>query len=115
MTTAAIQLYKTSARPVLRLRVLDGDGAPRDITGWAMSWRLGKLNVPGQGGLSEVLTGAGIALTDPTDGVCEVTLTPALLASVPAGVYTHELRRTDVGFEEVLGQGQATVRASLSQ
>lgn len=110
-----VHLYKTAARPVLRLRVVDGDGLARDITGWSLSWRLGKLGVPGQGGLIEVLSGAGIALTDPADGVCEVTVSAALLAGVPAGAYTHELRRTDAGLEEVLGQGPAQVHASLSQ
>lgn len=115
MTTADIHLYKTAAKPVVGLRVLDAGGVARDITGWTLSWRLGKLNVPGQGGLIEVLSGAGIALTDPTNGVCEVTVTPALLSGVPAGVYTHELRRTNAGLEEVLGQGQATIHASLSQ
>lgn len=111
MSSSTLIIYKTAAKPVIGLKVVDDAGAARDITGWSLTWLLGKLNVPGQG---QLLT-ASATVVDGPNGICEVTLTATSLSTIPAGAYTHELRRTNAGDEEILGQGPAVVRASLSQ
>lgn len=112
-----VVIYKTTARPKIVLQVLDAAGVPRDLTGWALSARLGYLaRTAAERSLVTWLTGGAVTITDAAQGLVEIAYTTADLASVPAGTaYTLELKRTTGGSEEVLGQLACEVRESLHQ
>lgn len=115
--TDRVVIYKTTARPKIALQVLDAAGAPRDVTGWAMSARLGYLaRTAIERSLVTWVTGGAVAITNGPQGLVEITYTTADLASVaPGTAYTLELKRTTGGSEEVLGQLACEVRESLHQ
>lgn len=112
-----IVLYKTTALPRIALAILDAGGAARDITGWAISVRLGYLaRTSSERALATWVTGGAVTITDAAAGEIEVAYTTTDLASVPPGAaYTIEVKRTDTGSQEVLGQLPCEVRESLHQ
>lgn len=83
--------------------LLDG-GAPLDVTGWSISWRVWNK------GADNVLTKA-VTLDTPASGEVSVTLSAADTTLV-AGEYLFEMRRTDTGFVTPLMVGTLTVRDS---
>lgn len=78
----------------------------QDITGWAISWMLKKDATDDDVNAKITKTvGSGITLTTPLSGICTVTVADTDTASLRPGLYQHELKRTDDGFETVLAYG----------
>lgn len=97
----------------LRVTIYQTDGRTvQNITGWALSWTLKQS--PTGAVVMQKTTADNIALTNPTAGICTITLTAEDLA-VLAGetAYYHELKRTDVGGRSVLSEGAFILRQSL--
>lgn len=93
-----------------------GDGTtPEDLSGWAMSWVVKRRVADGDASaIITKSTGAGgIVLTSPASGVCTVTVQDTDTASLAPGLYHHELKRTDDGFESPLSFGTAVLQRSL--
>jgi hypothetical protein len=112
-----ITLYKNTSKPVVALQILDAAGAPRDITGWAISVRLGYLaRTAIERALVTWVTGGAVTITDAAAGKIAVAVAVGDLASVtPGAQYCVEVKRTTASSEEVLGQLACDVRESLHQ
>ena len=94
---------------VLEFTVLQADGVtPQDISGWDLSWMLkaskDDLDVDA---LIRKLTPTEVYLSDPTAGVCRVTVLAEDTDPIDPGKYFHELKRMDAGQETVLSFGTA--------
>lgn len=83
------------------------NGTPEVISGWAIRWELR----PHKKAQSTIFTketgGSGVVITDPLNGLVEVTIDAADTIEIEPRTYWHELWRTDVGFETVLSYGPA--------
>lgn len=77
----------------------------QDITGWSLEWVLRDRVAPYGFVQITKTTGNGITLSDAANGVCTVTIDDTDAGGLGAGVYTHALRRTDAGAEDVLSFG----------
>lgn len=88
---------------VLTFTAVNDAGAPVDITGWSLAWALRRD--PGESGAALVskTTGAGITITNPTAGVCTVTIAASDTLALLPGVYWHALART--GTATVVARG----------
>src|SRR5262249_27360661 len=79
-----------------------------NITGWSLQFTLRK-----QYGDSTALitktTGAGITITDATNGVFKVTLPSADTQALDLRAYVFDIQRTDAGNRTVLTIGNTTV------
>lgn len=98
-----IEIWQGEDR-TLTFDLTDG-GAPLDLTGWTLSWRVwrkGNDNV-----LTETVTLAG----DPTTGRCSVALSATDTALAP-GTYQHEMRRTNASSVTTVFVGDLIVKDS---
>lgn len=84
--------------------LLDG-GAPLNVTGWTIIFRVGTRG-------NENVLALSAALTDAANGRITVTLAAADLALIGKG-YTYEIRRTNVGSVRTLLVGELRVIDSL--
>jgi hypothetical protein len=80
----------------LRFSVIDEDGLAQNISGWSLEWLL-RERPWGAQALITKSTGAGITITSPTTGVCEVAIADDDTIALAPGVYFHTLRRTNAG------------------
>jgi hypothetical protein len=99
---------------VFRFTIYDASGAVVDITGWALQFDVRAAPTSGSALASVTTAGGGIALTDPTNGVCDVTIargtsSGALLPSGNSATYYYGLSRTNSGFWTVLAYGTAVL------
>lgn len=92
-----------------------GTGTPQNITGWALSWMLKKRQTDTDAAAKVTKTTAGgtISMTTPGSGVCEVGISDTDIDALPAGLYWHELKRTDAGSETVLIYGTFVLKQAL--
>ena len=81
--------------------VVDGVGAPVNVTGWAVSFVVSTVTKT---------VGSGVTLTTPTSGVVTVALAAADTNALVGGFF-YKLRRTDAGLNAVLAYGRLTVAA----
>ena len=95
------------------------DATPLDITGFALSWTLRKRVTDTVAVLTKT-TGSGITIAGVYNVVPATNLQRATVAIaddetalIPAGLYYHELKRTDPGSEAILAQGRAILRAAV--
>lgn len=87
---------------------------PKDITGYSLSWMLKKRQKDSDASAKVTkTTSAGITITDPTAGECVVSIADTDTAALSAGVYYHELKRTDDGSETVLSSGRALLKQAV--
>lgn len=89
--------------------IVQSDGTTKqNITGWTMTFRMGSTQFG-----SPVITKTPV-LTDPTNGVCTVTLasadTSALTNEGADATYYYDLRRTDSGSRTELAYGSIAIR-----
>ena len=87
----------------------DAEQADTDITGWTLRFRL----YASQGGavLFTLTTGAGITITDAEDGEFTVAIPAATTAMHAAGIYWHDVWRTNAGSTYSIADGQVKVTA----
>lgn len=88
---------------------LTDGGAPLDITGWSISFRVGLV---GNESIITKTVGSGITVTDAANGELTIALTASDLTRINAS-YLCELRRTGTGVEAVLGIGSLNLKNSL--
>lgn len=92
----------------LNVTVLNQDSAVVDLTGASVDFTISKK--PGGAALVTKTVGSGIVLTDPTNGVMDITLNPADTVSLK-GAYHYQCRVTDVSLRETTVLfGTATIR-----
>ena len=74
---------------------LDADGAPVDLAGAAIVFRLASRAAR----LLDATLGAGVTITDAAGGKCRVIISPAMqtAAGVPPGDHFYELKVTTAG------------------
>ncbi len=90
--------------------IYQSDGTtPQNISGWALRFVLH----PPSGPPVVTLTTAGgeIALTTPLSGLATVTLGAGKTALLPSGDYVCYVERADSGFDAILADGTATLKA----
>jgi hypothetical protein len=95
--------FYTNADFLVKFAIKKVDGTVQPITNWALSWLM-KVRTKDTD-VSAVITkttGTGITITDGPNGL-----------SLREGVYVHELKRTDEGFETPLCAGKAVLKASV--
>lgn len=111
----------TNTDYTIKFRVYEGDGVtPLNVAGYAMSWLLKKRVTDAD--VSAILTKTtptitvtGVFNADPEVNTQLVEVPIAdddTDGTVKAGVYAHELKRTDAGLETVLCSGSAILLAS---
>lgn len=101
-------IWQAEGDVTLTFNMLDG-ASPLDITGWALSFRVG---LAGNKALVTKTVGGGITITDGPNGQIEVVLSAADLDLIAAG-YRWELRRTDSGDVRTLLYGDFALSDSL--
>lgn len=103
--------------------VLDSDGAGVNISGWALSWMLKRLITDSDSdAVITKTTSSGIAITGSYNSTLAsntqravVTIADTDTSSLSAGIYHHELKRTDAGLETVLSFGTARLKRGVHQ
>lgn len=113
-TIVNIAMYLGSAK-VFEDTIYGTDGStPQDITGWGLAFVVHKYGDQYTTFITKTTGGGGIALTDPQNGVLQVTLaeTDTVVSSVPVifpGQYEYYIQRTDVGNTDTLSRGLFTL------
>jgi hypothetical protein len=106
--------FYTNADFLVKFAIKKVDGTVQPITNWALSWLM-KVRTKDTD-VSAVITkttGTGITITDGPNGLCQVAIADSDTLSLREGVYVHELKRTDEGFETPLCAGKAVLKASV--
>ncbi len=107
--------FFTNADKLIKFIVYQEDGVTaQNITGWALSWLLKRRATDADAAAAVTkTTGVGsITITNGTTGLCQLTVTDEDTAVVKAGIYVHELKRTDAGSETPLSEGTVVLRQS---
>ena len=84
----------------------------QDITGWALEYVL-CLKGESTALITKATGGAGLAITDAPNGVCQVTIDAADTLPLEGGdvpLYDYEITRTDAGSKGLLTFGTAVLR-----
>lgn len=104
-TDFAVECFITAA---------DGVSA-ENVTGWSLSWMLKKRSRDADAAaLITKNTVSGITIVDGAAGHVRVTIHAADTASpFVGGQYRHELKRTDVGFKNILIEGEFYIGQAL--
>lgn len=93
--------------------IYQSDGTtPQNVTGWAISFLL-KRSAADVAPKVTKTTADGIALTTPGSGLITITIADTDTASLKAGTYLYEIKRTDDGFETVLTHGSCLLRTAV--
>jgi hypothetical protein len=92
----------------VRLEVLDTDGVPVDLTGWAVRFLV--LSQSGSVLIDETaaITGVYSATRSANTQRAVVTLTDTEM-NIPDGTHRHSWKRTDDGSETILAYGNCVV------
>lgn len=105
----------TNSDKLIQFQVKQSDETTaQNISGWALSWMLKRrLRDADDDALIVKTTGDGdITITSGAGGLCQLTVTDEDTTSIKAGLYYHELKRTDVGAETPLCSGIVVLRQS---
>lgn len=95
----------------LPFSVVDQNGAPFDLTGATMTYKICVGNASGAVQLTKT-TASGISITSATAGTGKITLAAVDTASI-SGVFYHELGITDASSHPEVGfVGTITINAS---
>jgi len=97
----------------LTFYVVDADDAPLDVSGFAMRWVLQRVGTATDA-LSKTTGDSEITVADGagTNDAVTVVIEAADTADLTADVYHHALWRTDAGYEQLLAEGDAVLRAA---
>jgi hypothetical protein len=107
--------WYTNADYVLNCYVKQADGVTaQNVAGWTFSWVLKKRQTdPDASAILAKTSAAGITIIDAPTGHVRVAIADDDTdGSVKSGVYVHELKRTDPGFETPLIKGIAILQRS---
>ncbi len=95
---------------------------PKNVSGWAISWMLKRSvnDTDGAAKITKTVAGGGVTITG-VFNVVPATNTQRVNVQIedtdthllPAGLYAHELKRTDAGVEVVLAYGQFQLPAGV--
>lgn len=88
--------------------ITDSMSPVTNITGWSLQFTLRRY----YGDAAAVLTktiGAGITVTDATNGVFKVSIASADTANLTPGVYVYDVERADAGNRTVLTIGYLNI------
>lgn len=99
---------------VLQFEVVDESDQIVDITGWAMEFVLRDYPEAPTVVLTKT-TDDDIALSNPTLGICRVTIPRADTLQLNAQSYSYTLRRTDAGYSAALAFGDFLVKEPSSR
>lgn len=99
---------------VLQFEVVDASEQLVDISGWSLEFVLRDYPEAPTVVLTKTTTD-GIALSDPTLGICRVTIPRADTVLLNAQGYAYTLRRTDAGYSGVLAYGDFLVKEPSSR
>jgi hypothetical protein len=105
----------TNADFTVKFQIRQADEVtPQNITGWALSWIVKRraADPDAMALFPAKVTGSGITITNGAAGLCEAFVADTDTLAARAGVYAHELRRTDPGLETPLCPGMAVLRPS---
>lgn len=97
---------------VERLQLLDTDGTPLDLTGYATTDLTYRAGAFGSAPLVTLTIGAGIAVADAANGIITITRDEDDNDQAP-GVYRHELVDTSGGAPRIVFPGALTITDSL--
>lgn len=88
-------LFHAGETMTIEITCLDATGAPLDLTGAAIVFRLASRTAR----LLDAALGSGVTIVDATAGQCRVVITPSMqtAASVTPGDHLYELRVTQPG------------------
>jgi hypothetical protein len=95
---------------VLQFTITNGENDPIDITDATITW------IMYRGSTSYIVkeNGAGVTITNGTNGVCQVLIEPTDTNDL-AGIYYHELVVTDVsGNKSTVASGIVTIHPASS-
>jgi hypothetical protein len=89
----------------------------QDVSGWSLSWMLKKRESDADASavITKTTAGGGITIENGPLGYVRVLIadTDTQAVGIRAGVYMHELKRTDAGLEAPVIKGMAVLRPSL--
>ena len=105
----------TGEDKTLTFTIYQADGVTaQNLTGWSLSytWKR-QLSDADSAAVLTKTTSAGIALTDPVNGICTVSIADTDTDAVTARTYWHELKRTDAGSETILTTGSVYLRQAV--
>ena len=91
-----LEMFAGTTRDLV-VTVTDEDGSAHDLTGHTGEWCLARKQ--GDAALLTKTTGAGVVLTDPSGGICTVSLASDDTDGMQ-GVYYWELRLVDATTDE---------------
>jgi len=89
--------------------VTDTMSPATNITGWSLAFTVRKNYGDPNPALIAKTVGAGITITNATNGVFTIAIARADTASLTPGVYVYDVQRTDAGNETVLTIGYLTI------
>jgi hypothetical protein len=101
---------------VLPDTIYQSDGITlQNVTGWTISFMVKKhaTDLDADAKVTKTTANGGIVLTAPLSGLITITLASADTASLPAGLYAYEVKRTDVFPKTVLTTGTLTLRQGV--
>jgi hypothetical protein len=82
---------------------------PVDITGWALAFVV--MDAAGADVLTKTTVNGGVTVTNLAAGVFQFTLAPEDEGLELVEGYWYQVRRTDVGLEDILASGPLVMRA----
>jgi hypothetical protein len=108
----------TGTDTYLEIEVLDDDDLPVDVAGYAFSWRLKESRADADSAslLTKTTAGGHISVTGTYSATraantqrVRVSIEDTDTDTLDAGIYRHELKRTDAGQEAVIVSEKAVV------
>jgi hypothetical protein len=93
-TTHRVQSFKTGDTWEIQGNLSYADGTPFNLAaGCSILWGI----EPAAGGslVIELSLGSGIAVLDPANGICLITVPPVQSSAIPVGDYVDQLQATD--------------------
>jgi len=85
-----------------------------DISGWSLQFILCNLDGTTVFTKDNVVSGGGINITNPTNGVLEVDIDDVDTDPLLVEKFKYELRRSDTGLEAVLAHGTAFIQQACT-
>lgn len=93
-----------------QVTIQDSTGTAIDISGRSYSGQIRKAS-----GSDTVVATFATALTDPTNGVLQITLSSSVTSSIQAGTYVYDLQETNGSNVLTLMYGDVTVSTEVTR
>jgi hypothetical protein len=108
MAIAPPQVWEVWYRRAVNLAVVTMAPAV-DLTGWALAFAV--MDAAGADVLTKTTVNGGVTVTNLAAGVFQFTLAPEDEGLELIEGYWYQVRRTDVGLEDILASGPLVMRA----